>query len=273
MIPAARAQSLVTVDWLQQHRNDRLLVILDTRPEAEYRKGHIPGAVLVNVYDYLVDSSPEGQRAFHADIEKTLGQAGVRSADHVVLYENKLATRAGRGYWILRYAGHRNVHMLQGGFEAWQKKQLPVSTETPPARPATVYRMRPQPALVATASSIEKRLKDPNVVILDVRTRNEYDGKGGAADCARQGRIPGAKWIEWTQFMSADGSSFQSGAELRALLEKKGVTPDKEIVTYCHRGARAAAAWAALDALGFKKTKNYVGSWHDWAAKKNLPAE
>ncbi len=271
-LSVGHSQTLVTADWLQQRRNDPNLLIFDARPEAEYRKGHIPGAIPVNAYDYMVDTGPGGEKAFHAEIAKIFGATGARPKDRIVVYEERLATRAGRAYWMLRYAGHSTVHMLEGGLEAWRKKQFPVSTDPPPMRPATAFEVRLQPALTATAQEIAARLRDPKVVILDVRARGEYDGKSGSADCARQGRIPGAVWIEWTNFMSADGASFQSADQLRALLAKHGITPDKEIVTYCHRGARAAAAWAALDSLGYRKSKNYAGSWHDWAAQK-LPVE
>jgi thiosulfate/3-mercaptopyruvate sulfurtransferase len=273
LVSAAGPQGLVTADWLHKRLRDPGVVILDTRPEVEYRKGHIPGAILVNTYDYLAESSPAGDRALQQKIAEIFGGVGVRPGDTVVLYENRLGTRAARGYWMLRYAGQPKAHILEGGLEAWRKKQLPVSTETPAARPATGFRVRPQRALLAGAQELGARLRDSKQVILDVRTRAEYDGTGGPSDCARQGRIPGAVWIEWTQFLSSDGSTFRSPEELRALLSKHGVTPDKEVVTYCHRGARAAAAWTVLDALGFRRSKNYLASWHDWAEKKDLPAE
>ncbi|MBI3667544.1 MAG: sulfurtransferase [Acidobacteria bacterium] len=263
----------MTAEWLEQHREDPRVVIVDARPEAEYAKGHIPAAILINAYDYMVDSTPEGERAFHGWLAETFSRAGIGPRDQVIIYENKLGMRAARAYWMLRYAGHSNASLLEGGLEAWRGKQLPVSTAPPAPRPATHVRVRPQKQWMATAQEIAAELKDPRVMILDVRTRGEYDGKSGSADCARQGRIPGAVWIEWTHFMTADSSSFDSTEKLRALLSQNGITPDKQIVTYCHRGARAAAAWAALENLGFRHLKNYAGSWHDWAAKKDLPAE
>ncbi len=271
MAVPAGAQVLVTCEWLEKNRADPQLVILDARPEAEYAKGHLPGAVPINTYDHLVDSSPAGEQAFHRWLGETLGRAGLTPEDRVVIYENKLGMRAGRAYWMLYYAGLEKIAMLAGGLESWQASGLPVSTESA-ARPPSKFRLRPQKKFVATAQEVAAAARNPKTVILDVRTREEYEGKSGSADCARQGRIPGAVWVEWTEFL-ADQTAFQAPEKLGVLLMQKGITPDKQIVTYCHRGARAGMVWAALDALGFPKVKNYAGSWHDWAARKELPTE
>ena len=271
VLPAAASDTLVDAAWLQAHFKDDDLVVLDSRTEADYTKGHLPGAVLINAWDYLVDSSAEGERAFEQEIARIFGQAGVRSQVRVVIYDAKLGTRGARAYWMLRYAGHSWVRMLGGGFDAWRGQQLPVST-APATRAAVEFHVRPLSAYMASARDLNAQLQDRKVVILDVRTREEYDGKTPAA-APRRGHVPGATWIEWTQFLNAEGTAFQSPEQLRAVLARHGITPDQDIVTYCQRGARAAAAWAALEAAGYNKIKNYIGSWNDWATKKELPVE
>lgn len=269
----ARTQALVTAEWIEQHRNDSELVIVDARPEEEYAKGHIPGAIHLNTYDYLVDSSQQGEKVFHEWLVQTFGAAGLGPTNTVIVYENKLGMRAARAFWMLWYAGQPKVGMLQGGLEAWRAKQLPMTTNAPPPRTPTKYRLKPQKKWIASAQEVASLAKDRKTVILDVRRREEYEGKGGSTDCARQGHIPGAIWVEWTQFLAPDGVSLQAPEKLGVLLAEKGITPDKQIVTYCHRGARAALVWAALDEMGYPKVKNYIGSWHDWAARKELPTE
>src|SRR6185295_4272416 len=101
---------------------------LDSRTEADYSKGHLPGAILINAWDYMVDSSPEGERVFQQEIARIFGLAGVRPQDRVVIYDAKLGMRGARAYWMLRYSGHPWVRMLGGGFDAWRGQQLAVST-------------------------------------------------------------------------------------------------------------------------------------------------
>ena len=273
LLVAADSHTLVTPDWIEQRRSDASIVILDARPETEYKKGHIPGALPINAYDNLVESTPQGEKVFQDWLTDTFSRLGLGPKDQIVVYENKVGMRAARAYWMLCYAGQPTVYMLEGGFEGWKAKQLPVSTDPPVARTATKYKLKPQKKYVATAQEVAALSKEKKVVILDVRRRDEFEGKGGSEDCARQGHIPGAVWIEWTQFLSEDGSTIQAPEKLGVMLAEKGVTPDKQIITYCHRGARSAMVWAVFDDMGYPKVKNYVGSWHDWAAKKELPAQ
>ncbi len=256
---------IVTVDWLEKERRHPALVILDARPETDYVQGHLPGALPVATYDYLVDSSPQGQQQFHAWLAETLGRLGLGPKDRIVVYEDRLGMRAGRAFWMLWYAGQPKVGLLEGGIDAWRARGLPLSTGAPPPRTPTRYKLKPQKQWVATRQEVAGRVGRRKTVLLDVRTREEYEGKSGASDCARQGSIPGAVWLEWTEFLSPNRAALQSPEKLGLLLLEKGVTPDKQIVTYCHRGARAAMVWAALDQLGYPKVKNYIGSWHDWA--------
>ena len=270
---AAESETFVTAQWLAEHRADSNVFILDARPEAEYAKGHIPGALPVNTYDYLVESTPQGEKALQQWIIETFSRAGIGPDDNIIVYEDKLGIRAARAYWALCYAGQPVVKMLEGGLESWRQSKLAVSTDATPPRAATKYKFRPQKKWLASATDIAALGKERKSLILDVRSRDEYEGKGGSADCARQGRIPGAKWMEWTQFLAPDGKSVLSAEKLGVMLMEHGITPDKQIVVYCHRGARAAMVWAVLDDLGYPKVRNYVGSWHDWAAQKQLPVE
>ncbi len=268
----AESQSFVAPDWIEQHRSDAEVVILDTRPEPDYAKGHIPGAISINASDKMIDSSPQGERVFHEWLTELFGRAGLGPKDKIVVYDSKLGPRAARAYWMLCYAGQQTVYMLQGGLEGWKEKQLPIATEPSPARAPTKYRIKPQKKYLASAQEVLGVMKDRKVVVLDVRTQGEYEGKS-PADAPRKGHIPGAMWIEWKEFLNADGSAVLEPEKLGVMLSQKGITPDKQIVTYCQSGARAAMVWAVLDDLAYPKVKNYVGSWNDWAGKKELPVE
>jgi len=274
LMSAAYAQTLMNVEWLEKSRADPKLIILDARPEADYAKGHIPGAISINAYDNMVESTPEGEKVLHQWLTDTFGRLGIAPDDKVIVYEEKVGMRAARAFWMLSYTGLTAVCMLEGGLEAWKARGLPLTTEaTRSPRSPSRFKLRPQKKYVASAPEVAALGKERKTLILDVRTREEFEGKSGSECCPRHGRIPGAVWIEWTEFLSADRTSFQAPEKLGIMLLEKGITPDRQIVTYCHRGARSAVVWAALDSLGYPKVKNYIASWHEWANRKELPAE
>lgn len=186
----------------------------------------------------------------------------------MVVYESRFGMRAARVAWMLEYAGSLKVFLLEGGFSEWRQSHFTIEKKPTKPKPKT-FEIRPNSNLLATADHVAK-LKSG--VVLDVRSQQEFTGQE-KRDCdTRYGRIPGARWVEWTNFLH-DGVRFENNSEIGKVLEQKGLKKDAEVVTYCHRGARAAAALYALRALGFKDVKNYVGSWHEWSARKELPAE
>lgn len=185
-----------------------------------------------------------------------------------VVYESKLGMRAARVAWMLEYAGARNVLLLEGGYHAWKNSGFPTEDKVPKISP-TNFRIKPVSKILATATEVQTHRP---AVILDVRSRGEFTGEEGRDCDERRGRIPHSLWIEWTRFLQ-DGSRFKSKGEIAATLKEYGLDEDNEIITYCHRGARAASAFYALRSLGYRNVRNYVGSWHEWSARKNLMVE
>jgi thiosulfate/3-mercaptopyruvate sulfurtransferase len=217
----------------------------------------------------LIDTDPGPLDAFMWIIDHLFNLRGVDASTPVVVYEEQSGMRAARAFWFLEYLGHAHVQVLDGGFSAWSRAGLPVTREAS-APPRSTWTGTRQPHAIATWRDVRDRLGRPDTVIVDTRSDGEYCGTHVRAK--RGGAIPGARHIEWTRNLRPDGT-FRPAEELRAMYEAVGVTPDKEIITYCQGGYRAAHAYLALRILGYPRVRNFTGSWKEWGDREDLPIE
>lgn len=264
----ANPQLLISPDELARRLSE--ILPLDVRPTEAFAAGHVPGAVHVDLFGLsLIDTDPAPLRAFLWMIEHVLASRGIGADRPVVVYEDNSGMRAARAFWFLEYFGHPDVRVLDGGFVAWQRAGLPVTTDTQPPK-ASQWTGERHDARLATWRDVRDRLNKPDAVILDTRSDGEYYGTTVRA--ARGGAIPGAVHIEWTRNLDASGA-FKPATELRRMYEDAGVTRDREVVTYCQGGYRAAHGYLALRLLGYPRVRNYIGSWKEWGDRLDLPIE
>jgi len=247
------------------------VVIVDTRKAADYAAGHISGAVNFSTYNtFALDTRAEGLSKFARDVAALYAAAGVSSNRPVVVYEADTGMRSARDVWILQYLGHPDARLLHGGLAAWRAAGCNLSSDA--ADDWTVgLRVRERAGMVIGYDEIVTRLGRPGITLLDVRDVDEHAGRDKTPCCARRGAIPGAVWIEWTRFL--EGGRFKSAEAIRGLLRESGVDPESEIVPYCHRGARSANTYYAMKYAGLPRVRNYIGSWHEWSARSELPIE
>jgi thiosulfate/3-mercaptopyruvate sulfurtransferase len=266
----ARETLLTTPQELLPKLGSANLRIIDVRPAEDFARGHIPGATHFDLFGLsLIDTTDAPLKAFMFMIHHVLELRGVSESKEVIFYEDNSGMRAARGVWFLEYYGHPNVKMLDGGFQAWKAAGAPITTDVSTPK-AGAFKIAERREVLATADDLLRSLDKKDVAILDTRSVGEYLGTHVRA--ARGGAVPGAIHIEWTDNMAPDGK-FKSNAELKAMYDRAGITSDKEVVSYCQGGYRAAHSYVALRLLGFAKVRNYIGSWKEWGDRADLPIE
>ena len=249
---------LVTTDWLAEYLHASDLRVVDVRPANDFAEGHIPGAVQIDLAALSttidgVQGMLIGPEAFSA----IMGELGIDEDKAVVIYDSNWGMPAARVLWTLAYYGHTNAAVLNGGWDRWQEEQRPISQTIQPPTP-TRFTPRPTSSHLAELSWIQSHLDDPNVVLVDTRSKNEYDA----------GHLPNAIAWDWMNGVPVGSwDTVRSSDELTAELAALGITPDKEIVTYCRSGARAAHTHLLLRHLGYPRVRNYDGSWLEWSAR------
>jgi len=245
-------------------------VLLDLRPAEQFAAGHLPGAAHLDLFGIsLIDTDPAPLDAFLWVIAHLLTSRGVDPRRPVVVYDEQSGIRAARAFWFLELFGHGNARMLDGGFGAWERAGLPSTREAYAPSKAT-WDVGRELGRLATWRDVQAGIGRADCALLDTRSDGEHEGTTVRAK--RGGAIPGAIHIEWTRNLADDGS-FKPAAELRAMYEAVGVTRDKEVVSYCQGGYRAAHSYLALRLLGYPRVRNYLGSWKEWGDREDLPIE
>jgi thiosulfate/3-mercaptopyruvate sulfurtransferase len=269
---------------LQKLADEGKAVIIDVRDAEEYAKDHIPGAVNIpDMFYELSMTTEEGLREMTDKFKRLFSEAGVSKDKVAVLYEDNLSTRYGgscRGYFQLTYMGHEHVGILDGGLVNWKKEGLPTNDEVVTLVP-TVFEPNINDTFMVTKDTMKQALDNSAIKLLDNRDKVEWIGESsspyGVDFAPRKGRIPGAKWIEWYDFMETDNSGsishFKSPEAIREICAKRGLNPDDDIIIYCFKGARASNTCLAMKMAGFKKIRNYYGSWNEWSRDMSLPID
>ena len=276
MTDYAHPDALVHPRWVAEHLSHPGVRIVDAHYDpAAYKAGHIPGAVSWSTIGTLLTADLQMNFA-RESVEGLCGRSGIGNDTTVVVYSDHNAI-APWVFWFLRSVGHADVRVLDGGSKRWVADGHALTTDVP-AVAATSYTARePDPALRALADRVRAAIGREDCVLLDVRSAAEYRGEvflqAPPQEGERAGRVPGAVHLDYEAALNAD-DTFKSADELAALYASRGVTGDRETITYCAVGVRSAHTWFVLtQLLGYPRVRSFDGSWNLWSRLPDTPVE
>lgn len=276
----ANADILVTTDWVAEHLNDPDVRLVESNEDILlYVAGHIPGAVQV---DWTTDLNDPVTRDYLSGekFAELMRRIGVTPETTVVFYGDKSNWWAAYALWVFSLFGHQRVKLMDGGRAKWAAEGRETTREVP-RYPATDYPVpqRDDSEIRAFRDQVLEHVKAGRKLV-DVRSPLEFTGERLHMEdypnegALRGGHIPGAQSVPWARAANEDGT-FKTAAELQAIyLDEKGLRPDDDIVVYCRIGERSSHTWFVLQhLLGFKRVRNYDGSWTEWGNLVGVPVE
>jgi thiosulfate/3-mercaptopyruvate sulfurtransferase len=264
MIESSDFPPLVDAAWVNEHLAEDDVVLGDVRGPNAHQRGHLPRSIPLVLGSPPPLADRDTIREFAVEVQRRLGRHGVDGHERLVLYDRGDCVGAAASAQAALLGGHPHVSVLAGGVAAWPGELETGAVELEKTRVA----LEPRLEAVPIWEELRDRLDDPSLTILDVRTTDEYSGRGGYPCDSRQAHIPGARHLELDRLFAAPGRP----REPWAVRELVGLPEGAEIVTYCHSGSRSTLAALALRAAGYD-ARNYPGSWHEWSRHDELPAE
>ncbi|MEV5027219.1 sulfurtransferase [Paenibacillus sp. LPE1-1-1.1] len=266
--PYPNRHLLVSTDWVEKHREEQGIVLLDTRAKG-YHEDHIPGAYWLDV-QRLKDRSRHTFASADA-VTGLLKSFGVTNDATIVVYDEGNSVLAARVFYVLEYYGLKdNVKLLHGGYTAWTAERRERSREVPAPKEGSPLSLSADPQLVTTKASIQAGLGERQ--LLDTRSFLEFTGEDKRSN-RMAGHIKGAIHKEWSEALGTPDDNgvvrFKGFHPLRREFAAAGLDPAKTIVPYCQSNQRGAHSYFTLRLIGFPDIRPYEGSWEEWGNAEN----
>jgi thiosulfate/3-mercaptopyruvate sulfurtransferase len=270
---------LVETNWLAEHAKDPSIRVFEVDVDTTaYEQGHVPGAVGLN-WKTDLQQHPVRDLIEKKELEELLSKNGVTPSTTIVAYGDNNNWFAAWFFWLLKYYGHKDVKLMNGGRAKWIAEKRPLSNDTA-TYARTEYRAgTPDASIRALRDYVLDKVVSGSERIVDVRSPREYAGELLAPEnlpqegAQRGGHIPGAQNIPWATAVAEDGR-FKSADELKSIYSAKGIDGSGETIAYCRIGERSAHTWFVLRyLLGHERVRNYDGSWTEWGSLIGVPIE
>ena len=269
------SNSIIDVGNLDCYLQNKNTVLIDIRKPEEFARGHIFRAQNIWRSDIRnTEHHTEGLMASKEKMEELLSTLGATPTSNIIIYDAKGNPDAARTWWILKFYGHKNTFILDGGLTNWIKLKLKLTQEIyTPQKTNFHFNNNTDSTFYASLALMKKAIYDTNYVVLDTRCKKEFCGMEKKGNAMRAGRIPNSVFISYEDAIDfKNGMIFKSKEELQKVY--RSLSKDKKTITYCQSGVRSAhTTFVLTELLGFKNVTNYDGSWLEWSADSNLPIE
>jgi thiosulfate/3-mercaptopyruvate sulfurtransferase len=275
----AHPEALVDTQWLADHAKDKNVRVFEVDVDtAAYEQDHVEGAIGLNWRTDL-QQHPVRDLIDKKALETLLSRAGATNDTTIVVYGDNNNWFAAWFFWLLKYYGHKDARLVNGGRAKWIAEGRPLTNAAPAFATSTYTAKSPDASVRALRDVVLERVTDGKAKIVDVRSPKEYSGELLAPEnlpqegAQRGGHIPGAQNVPWGTAVAEDGR-FKTADELRAIYEAKGLAGGSEVIAYCRIGERSAHTWFVLRyLLGHDRVRNYDGSWTEWGSLIGVPIE
>jgi thiosulfate/3-mercaptopyruvate sulfurtransferase len=274
-------RTLVGAEELARRLEDPGVRIFDcrfdlTRPQAggeRYRESHLPGAVFADLNrDLSIPASSTSGRHPLPDppvFAAWLRAAGVDRDSQVVAYDDATGMFAARLWWMLRWLGHAEVAVLDGGFRRWQELGLPLTAAAPASR-AGSFAGDEHPELAVDGDTVLESAADPEQRVIDARAAERYRGEVEPIDRVA-GHVPGARNLPSSSLLGANGCLLPVDQLSATLLATLGEVAPERTITYCGSGVTACHVLLAMEHAGLRGGRLYPGSWSEWSRNPTRP--
>lgn len=272
--------TLVSTETLAAHL-DGSWVIVDCRYDLtnpvwgreQYLAGHVPGAVYASLSEDL-SAPPSGTNGRHPlpcveDMEATFGRLGIGPGTQVAIYDQDAGSYASRLWWMLRYLGHDAAAVVDGGWARWVRERRPTRAGRE-MRPAAVFRGERRKALRVLVGQVEQMLDDSNVLLVDARAPERFEGASEPLD-RTPGHIPGAVNHFYRRNVTEEGVMLPPEELRRRFADTLGGRRPDQVVMYCGSGVTACHNLLAMEHAGLEGARLFPGSWSEWSADSSRP--